>query len=313
METSEHIGYLKEMIQEKKVKRVEKEDRASFEEFKYCNSFADSTHSLLWAWGEEFYYSYKKISDTLLIAGIGLDAKLSFYLVKKDGAELKEALDYLLGLSTQYHFPVILDNIPEEYLEEIKAYFAQKEKKITITFELGLSDYVYETDDFLELSGKRNRHKREDKNHFERNFGDFYYVPYQEKLKDHLHQVFDSWCDNYQCSRCVFGCEKRAFERLMELYGTKDLQCGMIYDKKEPVSFAIAEKINDDTMSYYMQKNKLRIRGLTYYLNSKMIVEKTAEYINLGEDMSLPGLRMEKTGYRPVFLKHKYRIEMEER
>lgn len=301
---------LKKMLDDRVLKRVEKEDREIFEDFKFCHSFADSTHSLLWAWGEEFLYSFKRIGDVLLIAGIGLDQKLSFYLVKKAGS-FRDALVYLEELSRRYQFPVIIENVPEKDLFEITDYFLEK-GTLRVSHDRDFSDYIYECSEFCSFSGKKNRHKREDRNYLKKNFPGIFYVPFDESLRGEIERIFDEWCESYDCSYCVYGCEKRAFLRLMELYGTGDLICGMSCLEKEFLSFAVMEKISRDTIACYMQKNKRKIRGLMCYLNYRMISGKTGMYLNLGEDMGLPGLRMDKTECVPTFLKHKYRIEQEE-
>ena len=74
----------------------------------------------------------------------------------------------------------------------------------------------------------------------------------------------------------------------------------------------LRSRINADTVCYFFQKNRQRVRGLTYYLNREMALTDTdITYINLGEDMGLPGLREDKRSLHPCEQKKKYFIMVE--
>ena len=78
------------------------------------------------------------------------------------------------------------------------------------------------------------------------------------------------------------------------------------------MSFAASEQVNPEMDCYYFQKNAMRIRGLTYWLNREMALERAhVKYINLGEDMGLPGLRMDKAGLHPCKHGAKFTVKIE--
>lgn len=82
------------------------------------------------------------------------------------------------------------------------------------------SDYIYETDGFLALEGRRNKGKRGDVNSLMRQYPElrveFHGMDGRDLREDCL-RVFDRWCSARTCESCVYGCERKAFLRFLEL------------------------------------------------------------------------------------------------
>ena len=82
----------------------------------------------------------------------------------------------------------------------------------------------------------------------------------------------------------------------MDIYDSKYHKIILSYNGDVPMSFIIYEQINRDTMCYYFQKNSVRQRGLTYWLNREaVLLHMAVKYINLEEDMGIPGIAADKS------------------
>ena len=112
------------------------------------------------------------------------------------------------------------------------------------------------------------------------------------------------------CEDCVYGCERKAFSRFLELVDDDRFCLAVSFAEDEPMSFAACERIGPELDCYHFQKNARPIRGLTYWLNREMaLARRSARYINLAEDMGLHGLRQDKMGLHPCRLEAKYTVQ----
>lgn len=291
--------------------QITSESEGKLEAFRYSNSFADTTFSMLYAWGERFDYCFRLYDDILAITGKGRTGETGFFIVRSspqipiDDA-FSDVCRYCSGLDILPTFEYIRE-------EELPDYISAAEKlgrKAEYFYQDEYSDYIYDTDEFVSMSGSHNKTKRGGYNYFQRNYPDIRYVHYSPELSGDCIKIFQKWCDSYECENCFYGCERKAFERFMEVYNSEYHNISMAYDGDKPLSFAVCEQINKNTVSYYFQKNAERIRGLTYWLNRQMALEHddNIRYINLGEDMGLEGLAADKRQLRPCAVLKKYTV-----
>jgi hypothetical protein len=135
-------------------------------------------------------------------------------------------------------------------------------------------------------------------------------VEYEDSLYPECTAIFEKWCSAHKCENCYYGCEKRAFERFMEIYGKDRHGVYLAYDGDTPIAFCVWEQINPDTVCCYFHKNAEPIRGLTYWFSRDAVTRYDCKYVNLGEDMGIPGLITDKTLLRPCGKIKKYRVSI---
>lgn len=276
--------------------------------FRHSNSFADTTFSLLYAWGEKFDYRYHLYNGIMAITGIDIDGKRGFALVRckpeiSIDAAFRGLCKYCFDIGIIPVFEYISENDLYDYIHAANG----MGRKIEFSYQEKYSDYIYETTEFISMAGNWNKTKRGGYNYLERYCPGIRYVSYKPQRYNDLMKIFDNWCNIHECEQCYYGCERRGFERFMEIYNDKFHKIGVSYDGNQPLSFAVCEQINENTVSYYFQKNAKRIRGLTYWLNRQMALEhENIKYINLGEDMGIQGLITDKKLLHPCKIVKKY-------
>lgn len=279
-----------------------------FSPFQFANVFADTTFSLLYSWGKKFDYRYHLYDDVIAITGIDINGKQGFSLIR---SKPEISIDMAFQKICQYCFDIGIVPVFEYISEnEMKDYIHAANgtgRKIKFSYQEKYSDYIYETTEFISMVGNRNKTKRGGYNYIERYYPDIRYVSYEPQMYNDVMEIFERWCSTHECGQCYYGCERKAFERFMEIYDERHHKIGLSYDGNQPLSFAVCEQINKYTMSYYFQKNAKRIRGLTYWLNRQMALEhEDIKYINLGEDMGIQGLITDKKLLHPYTILKKY-------
>lgn len=292
-------------------KPLEKSDMSFLEPYRYSNYVGDTTFSMLYAWGEKADYRYHLYDGLMALSGI-IDGRNAFVLMRRHpGISLDLVFHELDAYCSEQNISLIFEDVREEEFDEYRSASYNIGKKAIISFDDKYSDYLYETSEMISMDGGRNKTKRGSYNYIQSHFPDIRYEAYKAELFDDCMKIFDSWCETHECEPCLhnYGCERNAFRRFMEVYREDRHRIGIVYHGTCPLAFAVCEQISDDTVSFYFQKNAKRIRGLTYWLGREMALQyQDIKYINLGEDMGIPGLIADKTGFHPCTKLKKYTV-----
>ncbi|MBQ3076235.1 MAG: DUF2156 domain-containing protein [Clostridia bacterium] len=268
----------------------------------------DLAYSLLYAWELDFAYCIRWMEGNPVIAGFDVSDELFFSVIPERPDSLIDSVRAARSLLSQLDVDIALKYVTAEYVDLFAAH------GFPLTFDLDFSDYVYDAHEFIDLTGGKNKKKRHEYQSITKKYENHRYEDLSPENLSHFYRIFESWCASHPCDDCVWGCEKRAFERLMQLV-RKDPElycCGIAYLDDQPMSFGIAERINDDWVTYHMQKNAGLVSGLTYYLHYHMALKHLEiPYINWGEDMGIEGLRVNKRKYHPCCMEHKYEIHFQ--
>ncbi len=285
-----------------------------FEPFRYRNSFADTSFSLLYSWHSHFGYMYCPLGETVVITGIGINSERAYIILREyPDTSIDSVFSLLCEHCRERGEQPILEYVPEKEIDIYKAAAERIGLNILILSDDRYSDYVYLIDDFVSISGSGNKGKRGSINYLKRCFPDIELAPYNGDRYEDCIKIFDKWCSGKSCSDCHFGCEKKAFLSFMEIYDLQYHKTALSYSDGEPLSFIVCEQINDDVVSCFYQKNAVRQRGLTYWLNREILRSfdfDSVKYLNLGEDMGLPGLAEDKSSLKPCGKYRKYTIKV---
>lgn len=289
-------------------KSMDKSSAADFEPYRYRNTFADTAFAMLYSWHEHFHYKYKNFGDVLAVTGVDTDGERVFMLLRKDDlTPIDEAVSEICRLCREEGCKPIFEYVPSEEIPLYRQAADACGRAVSFSYDDKYSDYIYETESFVSMEGSSFKTKRGGYNNLLRCCPEIRTVPYTDGLYDVCMGIFDTWCARQNCEDCFYGCEKKAFKNFMDIYDSKYHKIILSYNGDVPMSFIIYEQINRDTMCYYFQKNTVRQRGLTYWLNREAALSHMAvKYINLEEDMGIPGIAEDKRSLRPCDKLDKY-------
>ena len=194
----------------------------------------------------------------------------------------------------------LLGDIEDSFIYDLKTFTNLPFKIIENrdTFE-----YIYLTNDLLNLEGKKYHQK---KNHYNSFINSYDYtvtsIDSQEKINDCLnllsnwHSKRTSFCEELQI-------ETKEITDLLYNLNYLNLYSICVYVKNSLVGFSIGEILND-TAIIHVERCNIDYKGIYAFINREFIrryFSKT-KYINRQEDCGCVGLRKSKLSYKPLYL-----------
>lgn len=176
-------------------------------------------------------------------------------------------------------------------------------------------DYVYTSEDLINLRGRKFHGKKNHLNNFHKNYPNAQYVSITNEIIALCKENLDSW---YEVRRKdlpddpFIGEERDAIIEVLDNFTYLSLKGGAIMDGDRIIAFTFGEQLNSDTAVIHVEKADPSINGAYTFINQAFIANewKDMKFINREEDMGIDGLRKAKESYRPVKMIKKYNAEM---
>jgi len=226
-----------------------------------------------------------------------------FFLEPIGSSALKGTADALLERSGR------LSRVSEGFLQNlpIKSY---KIKCLRNQF-----DYVFLRSELAELKGKKFDAKRNHIRKFKKRHPDYKYVELTPDHKSEAAGLFEKWFSIRKESRhfpkLAHDSQKKAVSEAFLNFRELDLCGGGIFLKGELICFTLGSGLNRDTVSVHLQYCDPSIQG-----TAQIILHEACErsyskyrYVNLEQDLGIPGLRKSKLSWQPVQIMRKFQVE----
>ena len=281
------------------------EDHGLVDQYDRDSIFFDLSFTNFWAWDHMFHYRFRVIGDTLAVTYVTLDRVPAAILLPGPSLTIAPAASVIREAFENMGYPAMFEYVPQEWLP----LYQEMGIPMDVTSDRDWSDYVYRVADFTNLEGGENKTKRRELKLVAAQ-GDVVFRPLTRESFDEMLGVFDRWCDWHTCEHCFFGCERRAFARLRDIWDDRRYYGGLVYLNGEAVAFALGETLGG-CACYSFQKNTENFRGLTYYLSYHCaMLPGHPLLLNWCEDMGLEGLRVNKLRYHPSEIVNKYTVKL---
>ena len=188
--------------------------------------------------------------------------------------------------------------------------------------ERALPDYIYSTEDLIQLKGNPYKTKRGEINQFRRAYPDHRLEVLGPQHWEGIRTLVETWLKNrlkYLAGEAIgdffytVEMERKAIERTIKHYDQLDLQglCLFIGDRLE--GFTMGERITSGVASILVEKTNFAILGSAQFLFHEFAkVYDDCVYINVGDDLGLENLRKVKMSYRPVLFGEKFTLRHHE-
>lgn len=279
-------------------KQIELSDKALFDQYLKINQYPHSQFNFtnIYMWGDFINMKYALLDDFLCIGGNC--KRLCNYMLYPLGigdkrAVIEKMIDFYQG---NFRFLVLND----EMLNELEQFFPGEFE----VFDMRNSyDYVYNSEDLINLTGKKYHSKR---NHINK-FKQLYQYEYVKLTKETLplcKEVEEYWIEKSDMPEEEKAHERAATYKALDNFEYLGAVGGIITVEGEPVAFSLGEMMTDDMALIHLEKAKTEFEGSYTVINNEFVKHEFAgaKWINREEDMGLPSLRKAKTSYRPVFL-----------
>lgn len=268
--------------------------------------------SSLYMWRKLNNVKYAIINNSLVIEK-NEEGKGTFYAqpLKYNKENLIELVDTLIERNKNYtDREYLFGDVEEGFIEDLKKY---TDYKIEVIEDIDDSEYVYNTQDLIDLKGKKYHGKKNHFNSFEKSYEyEIKTINNEKVIKDCL-MLLHNWHEEVAVT-----VDK---EMLMEIDAIKDLFSELhffdlksiaIYVDGELVGFSVGEIVNDKVAVIHVERGEINYKGVYAFLNRKFLMESFAEteFVNRQEDTGNAGLRKAKQSYHPVKMVKKYLIKI---
>jgi uncharacterized protein len=206
--------------------------------------------------------------------------------------------------------------VPETYLEHndrdsIGLYF-------TVTEQPEYEDYIYLTEDLIQLKGYKYAKQRNLIHQFDKVYLSKGRVGIETIAPDNVKDCMDfllKWCIQHKCD--LDGNESLACEKMATINALNNLDRleskGILVRIDRVVSaFGICSRLTENMGTLNFEKAFSHIKGLYQFLDNECAKRlfSSYRYINKESDMNLPNLAQSKSSYNPIMKLKSYCLTM---
>jgi len=273
---------------------VDTGSHAALRNFKGANRLYEMTACLTVIWAKELSTLYAILDGFLCIAYFYADEKFSFAVDRPAAPhDVRHIVDVLYALAVKAG----LDALSIECVEEcfLDDYRNLSGYAVTAQCDDTRSEYVYDAGSLLDLSGRANKKKREQ-------LGKFLNKPnvsIQAITKENVQRCLDienQWCGLHDCDACrsFVGCSKKTAAIMVDIFDDYVYRGIMGYVDGTLAGYFIFEKASDDIAYWHSAKTTIPSFSLYLYYMATQRYLNNVQYINLGSDLGIEGLRLFK-------------------
>ena len=182
-------------------------------------------------------------------------------------------------------------------------------EKFTFSPMKDAGEYVYNSDDLINLKGKKYHGKRNHISKYMSLYPGYTFGAIDETNIAEVRKMHSNWCKENGCAGDdgleQESCAVRiAFEHFFEL----GFDGGYITDGERIVAFAMGEKITDSTYCVHIEKAYRDVEGAYTVINRDFAEHfcKDYQFINREDDAGEEGLRTAKLSYHPAYVTEKF-------
>ncbi|MBQ8503768.1 MAG: DUF2156 domain-containing protein [Clostridia bacterium] len=181
-------------------------------------------------------------------------------------------------------------------------------KEFDITLERDSFDYIYLSEDLINLKGKKYQPKRNHISFFMRNNNWSYEKITSENIDECLAMSEDWLLKSESEFRSDLENELKIIKLVFENYDALGYVGGLLRCDGRVVAYTMGERMNDEAFCVHFEKAYPDIRGAYPMINQQFVMNelKAYKYIDREDDVGAENLRRAKLSYHPALLPDKY-------
>ena len=217
--------------------------------------------------------------------------------------KLSVVLQRMIEVSRLNRSEMRIRRIPKQLVEawqEIDPKLIVKEERYTF-------DYLYRSEDLINLAGRKLHSKRNHWNQFQRKYS-WEYQALTPELAVECLQLRMPWFDLSGALGQDGTDEEKAMVTVLSNFEVLGLSGGLIRVDGWIQALAVGEQLNANTAVTHIEKANTEFDGVYIAINQQFTAHRWSEIelINREEDMGIEGLRKSKLSYQPFKLVEKY-------
>lgn len=294
-------------------KKLEIEDLMLWKKLNQNSNCMDSEN----AFGTHFLWSKFLCSEIYFYENVAfirlnqpnLAYKMPFGVTER--GEMLRCIKLLIENAKSQSKPFKLTDLNKAQVEILKSIMPNK---FSFTSEREKFEYIYQTKDLAELSGKKYHSKR---NHISK-FNKLYKWHYEELTENNLPECaifLENWFTSHNNDKLSYNeHEYVAIKKTINHYSKLNFFGGLLKIDNKIIACTIAEKINHRTITVHFEKANPEFEGVYAVINNEFCKEmaKDFKFINREEDLGIEGLRKAKLSYHPCALLERFTAVLKE-
>jgi hypothetical protein len=175
-------------------------------------------------------------------------------------------------------------------------------------------DYIYETKVLAELRGRKFDGKRNHIKKFKQRHPEYKFVRLTSEHKNEALNLFKEWFAIRKESRffpkLAYTSQNSAIEKAFSHFNKLNLMGGALYIDKSMKGFTLGSFLNPEMISVHFLYGHPALQGISQILlwEACRKTYASSKYLNLEQDLGIPGLRKAKLSNQPLRLQKKYEI-----
>ena len=268
------------------------------------NSAFNFTNFYMW---RKYYQARWAVDDEILFVRYGENFLQPFCADDKIESAVRKIVDAYKKNPAEYIF-----------INAEKNFVSQLEKISDLNFEFlpqkNRFDYVYSTQDLINLSGRKYHRKKNHVNAFISLFPSAQYTSnFTEDIKKMCVECLNIWYTEHDLNEYpALPYERGAILELLNDFDFFDIKGGAVILGEKVVAFSLGEKLNSDTAVIHIEKADFDVKGAYAYINQQFAAREWSnmQFINREEDLGIEGIRSAKESYRPVKMIEKFNVKL---
>ena len=202
------------------------------------------------------------------------------------------------------------------FINAEKNFTAQLEKIDGLNFEIfpqrNRFDYVYSTQDLINLSGRKYHRAKNLVNAFRNLYPSAQYTSeFNDEIKNLCVERLNIWYTEHDLTEYpALPFERNAILEVLDDFNFFNVKFGAIILAEKVMAFTFGEQLNKDTAVIHIEKANFDIKGAYAFINQQFVAQtwKDLPFINREEDLGIEGIRAAKESYKPVKMIEKFNV-----
>lgn len=271
------------------------------------------TFATLYLWRDVYHTQVARYGDALLIRGG--DTKHSNYYMYPAGKsyDIRKIIPLIREDAASLGAKAVIACVEKWQCDEIRTAFPDE---FSYTESRDEFDYIYLSDNLINLRGKKFHAKRNHISKFVRNYPNWIYEDVGAENAIECIDAASIWLERSLPNANEFEKSELCFENsaiALALRNREKLGIigGLIRVDGKVIAMTLGEPINKRVFVTHFEKADTDYEGAYAMINNQFAIHSLAsyEYVNREEDMGIEGLRKAKLSYNPDILLEKYCVK----
>lgn len=285
------------------------EDKSYFEKYisEYEFNSCEYCFANLYLWRNACEIEYAEFENCIIIKKKNFEGKTYFMQplgYKKDN--LRVLVEQLRGYKTEHNMDYLFADLEKFFVDDLLNCY---NNDLEILEDRNNFDYIYNTKDLVNLSGKKLHNKKNHYNQFIKGYNYTLKALNEQTITDCL-LLEKKWLENVNEKDNFLNHEYEGIKDLLINFDKLQLKGMAVCVENKVIAFTIGEKINAKTAIIHIEKADPSYNGIYAFIN-KTFVEKyfnEVPSINREQDLGKEGLIKAKQSYKPFEFVEKYMV-----